>query len=94
MGFIIYYLALIVNPMGRILVRWKSFRNNLEMLCHLICNWPYRAWDYPGTELLELPAQSSIGSPGTLALTGGKVAKQKKFSSAYQLVNIQIFCAG
>jgi len=39
MGFIIYYLVLIVNPMGRILVRWKSFWNNLEMLCHPICNW-------------------------------------------------------
>ena len=42
MGFIIYYLILIVNPMGRILVRWKSFRNNLEMLCHPICNWLYQ----------------------------------------------------
>ena len=41
MGFIVYYLVLIVNPMGRILVRWKSFRNNLEMLCHPICNWLY-----------------------------------------------------
>ena len=30
MGFIIYYLVLIVNPMSRILVRWKSFRDNLE----------------------------------------------------------------
>jgi len=39
MGFIIYHLVLIVNPMGRILVRWKKFRNNLEMLCHPICNW-------------------------------------------------------
>ena len=38
MGFICY-LVLIVNPMGRILVRWKSFRNNLEMLCHPTCNW-------------------------------------------------------
>jgi len=42
MGFIIYYQVLIVNPMGRILVRWKSFRNNLEMLCHPICNWLYQ----------------------------------------------------
>jgi len=42
MCFIIYYLVLIVNPMGRILVRWKSFRNNLEMLCHPICNGLYR----------------------------------------------------
>jgi len=41
MGFIIYYLVLIVNPMGRILVRWKHFWNNLEMLCHPICNWLY-----------------------------------------------------
>ena len=45
MGFIIYYLVLIINPMGRILVRWKSFRNNLEMLCHHTCNWKYvRSW--------------------------------------------------
>jgi len=28
------------------------------------------------------------------ALTGRKVAKQKEFSSAYQLANIQIFCTG
>jgi len=41
MEFIIFYLVLIVNPVGRILVRWKSFRNNLEMLCHSICNWLY-----------------------------------------------------
>jgi len=41
MGFISYYLVLIVNPMGRILVRWKSCRNNLKMLCHPICNWLY-----------------------------------------------------
>ena len=34
---------LIVNPMGRILVPWKSFRNNLEMLCHPICNGLYQA---------------------------------------------------
>jgi len=39
MGFITYYLVLIVNPMGRILVRRKRFSNNLEMLCHPICNW-------------------------------------------------------
>ena len=42
MGFVIYYLVLIVNPMG--LVRWKSFRKNLEMLCHPICNWLYKSW--------------------------------------------------
>jgi len=41
MGFIIYYLVLLVNPMGRILVRWNRFRNNLEMLRHSICNWLY-----------------------------------------------------
>ena len=39
MRFIIYYLVLLVNPMGRILVRWTNFRNNLEILCHPICNW-------------------------------------------------------
>jgi len=27
MGFIIYYLVLILNPMGRVLVRWKRFKN-------------------------------------------------------------------
>jgi len=43
-GFIIYCLVLIINPLGRILVRWKSFRNNLEMLCHPICNWLYIEW--------------------------------------------------
>jgi len=43
--FIIYYLVLIVNPMGRILVRWKSFRNHLEMLWHPICNWLYMTRD-------------------------------------------------
>jgi len=32
MGFIIYYWELIVNPMGRILVRWKSFGNNFKIL--------------------------------------------------------------
>jgi len=37
MGFIMYYLVLIANPMGRILVRWKRLRNNLEMLCHPLC---------------------------------------------------------
>ena len=36
--FIIYYLVLNLNPMGRILVRSKSFRNNLEILCNPICN--------------------------------------------------------
>jgi len=41
MGFIIYYLVLIVHPMGRILVRWNFFRNILKMLCHPICNWLY-----------------------------------------------------
>ena len=41
MGVIIYDLVLVVNPMGRILVRWKSFRNNLEMVCHPICNLLY-----------------------------------------------------
>ena len=37
MGFLmstIYDLVLIVNPMGRILVRWKDFRQYLEILCH------------------------------------------------------------
>ena len=41
MGCTIYYLVLIINPMGRILVRWNFFRNNLGMLWHTICNWLY-----------------------------------------------------
>jgi len=41
MRFIAHYLVLFVNPMGRILVRWKSFRNHLEMLCHPIYNRLY-----------------------------------------------------
>jgi len=41
MGFIFCYLVIIVNPMGRILVRWKFFRNNLKMRFHPICNWLY-----------------------------------------------------
>jgi len=39
--FITYYLVLIVNPMGRILVRWNSSGNNLEIQCHPICNRPH-----------------------------------------------------
>jgi len=45
MGFIIYYMVLIVNPMGRVLVRWKSLKNNLEILCHPICNRLYDVLD-------------------------------------------------
>jgi len=29
------------NPMGKILFRWKDFRNNLKILCHPICNRLY-----------------------------------------------------
>jgi len=41
MGLFVYYLVLIVNPMGRILVRWKSFTKNLEIPCHPSCTWRY-----------------------------------------------------
>jgi len=44
MGLIIYYLVRIVNPMGRILVRWNLFGNNLEILYHPICNWLYNMY--------------------------------------------------
>jgi len=37
----IYHVVLIVIPMGRILVRWQSFRYNLKILCHSICNRLY-----------------------------------------------------
>jgi len=33
MGFTIHYWVLIVNPMGRILIRWKRFRNNRAKCC-------------------------------------------------------------
>ena len=33
MGFIIYYLVLIVNPMGRILVRWKFVSEMISRCC-------------------------------------------------------------
>jgi len=33
-----------VNPMGRILVRWKSCRIHVEMLCHPICNWQFQVY--------------------------------------------------
>jgi len=35
------WVVLIENFMGRILVRWKNFRNNLKIMCHTICNWLY-----------------------------------------------------
>ena len=41
MEFVTYYLVLIITPMGRILIRWKSFRDNLEILRHPICNRLY-----------------------------------------------------
>ena len=36
-----YHLVLLVNPMGRILLRWKSLRNHLKIFCHPICNRLY-----------------------------------------------------
>ena len=41
MGFVFYDLVVIVNPMGRILVLWKGFKNNLEIQYHPICNRLY-----------------------------------------------------
>jgi len=44
MGFIvstIYYVVLIANPMGRIVVRLKKIINHLEILYHPTCNWLY-----------------------------------------------------
>ena len=37
----IHEVVLTINPMGRILVRWESFRSNLEILCHPIWNRLY-----------------------------------------------------
>jgi len=34
-------LVWFVNPMGRILVRWQRFRNNLKIMCLPICNRLY-----------------------------------------------------
>ena len=42
MGFMIYCLILSVNPMGRIMIRWKGLRNNLEILCHPNCHRLYQ----------------------------------------------------
>jgi len=38
-----YHVVLIANTTGRnvVTVRLKSFSNNLEILCHPICNWLY-----------------------------------------------------
>ena len=58
--FINYYLVLIVNPMGRILVRWKSFRNHLEMLCHPICNWLYISFTYKCSTLWHICMLDSL----------------------------------
>jgi len=47
MGFIssiIYYVVLIANPIGRVVVRLKSSGKNFEILCHPICNWLYVAY--------------------------------------------------
>jgi len=49
MGCTMYYLVLIVNPIGRILVRSKSSRNNLEIQCHPICNRLYHAIKHTNT---------------------------------------------
>jgi len=46
MGFIIYYMVLLVNPMGRILVRWKCLKNHFEILCHPCCNQLYDVDDW------------------------------------------------
>ena len=53
MGLIIYYLVLIVNSMGRILVCWKSFQKNLEIQCHPIRNRLYLTWDGDTLDLLH-----------------------------------------
>jgi len=53
MGFIIYYLVLIVISMGRILVCWKSFQKNLEIQCHPIRNRLYLTWDGDTLDLLH-----------------------------------------
>ena len=55
MGFFIYYLVLIENPLGSIVVCYKSLKNNLEILCHPICNRIYFFVNvYPLTSLYDL----------------------------------------
>jgi len=39
-------MILIVNPMGRILVRWQSLSNTFKILCHPIDNWLYNDGGY------------------------------------------------
>jgi len=55
MGFIIYYMVLLVNPMGRILVRRKWFTNILEILCHPICNVLYLHVPTPSYSQIRCP---------------------------------------
>ena len=95
MGLIIYYLVLIVNPMGRILVRWKGFRINLEILCHPICNWMYSGWTLNSSCILKKSSklndqgyQDSAGScnnlvPRSTKLSGIVVTVKAIFERLY-----------
>jgi len=89
------------NIMGRILVRWKSFRNNLEILCHPICNWLHRykyihvsrstckrrtRLDVSSVTMREY-SDISLGLPND-AIAEARIAFH--FSSAYVSKHIQI----
>jgi len=52
----IYYVVLIINLMVGILVRWKLLQNNLENLCHPICNRLYHVMS-----VIFMYSQSHLG---------------------------------
>ena len=54
-----HYVVLIVNPMGRNMVRRFLFRNNLEILCHPICNWLQVIYIYIYTRLVCILSMDS-----------------------------------
>jgi len=67
MGFIIstnYHMVLIANPIGRIVVLLISFRNNLEILCHPICNWLYvNNWLSKFTDVIHTQTHAHYTTP-------------------------------
>jgi len=86
LDFLFYYLVLIENPMGRILVRWKRFRNHLEMLCHPICNrlYPIHAYNLltPYThirlsDILHTPAPAQAARGAGTPRGGGSLGRAR-----------------
>jgi len=64
----------------------QTIKNNIS--CHIYC--VYRCTHLDRT----VTASRAVSNRESRSLTGGKVTKINKFSSAYQLANIQIFFTG